>query len=294
MQVIRSISELQARADAVRAAGGRLGLVPTMGALHRGHLSLIAVARERADLVCVSIFVNPTQFDDPGDLAAYPRTWESDREACRAAGVDVLFAPTAREMYPDAADTFVEVNELSKPLCGATRPGHFRGVTTIVAKLLLAAKPHVAVFGAKDFQQLALIRRMVCDLNIDVEIVGGPTVREPDGLALSSRNLRLDREGRAQAVVLSRALAAAERAVAAGECEAEAIRRLARAELGKAPRARIDYLELRDPDSLALVPDRLVGPTLLALAVFIEPPDRERGSSEAVRLIDNRVLRPGV
>jgi pantoate--beta-alanine ligase len=294
MQVIRSISELQARADAVRAAGGRLGLVPTMGALHRGHLSLIAVARERADLVCVSIFVNPTQFDDPGDLAAYPRTWESDREACRAAGVDVLFAPTAREMYPDAADTFVEVNELSKPLCGATRPGHFRGVTTIVAKLLLAAKPHVAVFGAKDFQQLALIRRMVRDLNIDVEIVGGPTVREPDGLALSSRNLRLDREGRAQAVVLSRALAAAERAVAAGECEAEAIRRLARAELGKAPRARIDYLELRDPDSLALVPDRLVGPTLLALAVFIEPPDRERGSSEAVRLIDNRVLRPGV
>jgi pantoate--beta-alanine ligase len=265
-----------------------------MGALHRGHLSLIAVARERADLVCVSIFVNPTQFDDPGDLAAYPRTWESDREACRAAGVDVLFAPTAREMYPDAADTFVEVNELSKPLCGATRPGHFRGVTTIVAKLLLAAKPHVAVFGAKDFQQLALIRRMVRDLNIDVEIVGGPTVREPDGLALSSRNLRLDREGRAQAVVLSRALAAAERAVAAGECEAEAIRRLARAELGKAPRARIDYLELRDPDSLALVPDRLVGPTLLALAVFIEPPDRERGSSEAVRLIDNRVLRPGV
>jgi pantoate--beta-alanine ligase len=294
MQVIRSISELQARADAVRAAGGRLGLVPTMGALHRGHLSLIAVARERADLVCVSIFVNPTQFDDPGDLAAYPRTWESDREACRAAGVDVLFAPTAREMYPDAADTFVEVNELSKPLCGATRPGHFRGVTTIVAKLLLAAKPHVAVFGAKDFQQLALIRRMVRDLNIDVEIVGGPTVREPDGLALSSRNLRLDREGRAQAVVLSQALAAAERAVAAGECEAEAIRRLARAELGKAPRARIDYLELRDPDSLALVPDRLVGPTLLALAVFIEPPDRERGSSEAVRLIDNRVLRPGV
>ena len=289
MEVIRSISDLQSRADAERAAGRRLALVPTMGALHRGHLSLLDVARERADCVWVSIFVNPTQFDDPADLAGYPSTWESDLEACRAAGVEVVFAPAADEMYPDGAETRVEVEELSKPLCGATRSGHFRGVTTIVAKLLLAAKPHVAVFGEKDFQQLAVIRRMVRDLNIDVEIVAGPTVREADGLALSSRNLRLDDAARVQAVALSRALDAAERAVLAGERDADAILALARAELAKAPRARIDYLELRDPEALGRAPDRLEGPTLLALAVFMEP-GAEPG--EVVRLIDNRVLRP--
>jgi pantoate--beta-alanine ligase len=289
VQVIRSIAELQARADTCRAEGLRLALVPTMGALHRGHLSLVEIGALRADRVWVSIFVNPTQFDDPGDLDAYPRTWEADLEACRAAGVDVVFAPLASEMYPQGADTRVEVEALSQPLCGAARPGHFRGVTTVVAKLLLAAKPHVAVFGEKDFQQLAVIRRMVRDLNVDVEIVGGPTVRESDGLALSSRNARLDADARAQAVVLSRALDAAEGAAAAGERVAGALRGLARAELAKAPRARVDYLELCDPDSLAPAPERLSGPTLLALAVFLDPATSD--GEGPVRLIDSRVLR---
>jgi pantoate--beta-alanine ligase len=290
MQVIGRVAELQARADAERAAGRRLALVPTMGALHPGHLSLVAVARERADRVWVSIFVNPTQFEDPGDLAAYPRTRETDLAACREAGVDVVFVPRPEEMYRDGAQTTVEVSELSRPLCGASRPGHFRGVTTIVTKLLLAAKPHVAVFGEKDFQQLAVIRRLVRDLNLDVEIVGGPIVREADGLALSSRNARLDPEARGQAVVLSRALAAAEAAVRAGERDGRSLLGLARAEIARAPRARIDYLELRDPDSLAPAPERLEGPTLLALAVFLEPAGGE--GEIAVRLIDNRVLRP--
>jgi pantoate--beta-alanine ligase len=292
MQVIRSIRELQARADTERAAGRRLALVPTMGALHAGHVSLIEVAREHADQVWVSIFVNPTQFDDPADLEAYPRTWESDLEACRAAGVAVVFAPVAREMYPEGADTAVEVGELSKPLCGAARAGHFRGVTTVVTKLLLAAKPHAAVFGQKDFQQLAVIRRMVRDLNLDVEIIGGPTVREADGLALSSRNRRLDPEARRQALVLSRALDTAEDAVAAGERDGERLLALVREEIAKAPRARIDYAELRDPDSLARAPGLLKEPTLLALAVFLDPTPVEPPAGEGVRLIDNRVLHP--
>jgi pantoate--beta-alanine ligase len=292
MQVIRNIREVQARADAERAAGRRLALVPTMGALHAGHLSLVDAARERADRVWVSIFVNPTQFDDPADLEAYPRTWESDLEACRKAGVDVVFAPLASEMYPEGADTVVEVLELSKPLCGAARPGHFRGVTTIVAKLLLATKPHLAVFGQKDFQQLAVIRRMVRDLNLDVEIVGAPTVREADGLALSSRNLRLDAEARRQALVLSRALDAAEGAVSAGERDGERLLSLVREEIARAPRARIDYAELRDPDTLARAPDRLGAATLLALAVFLDPASPGAPPGGAVRLIDNRVLQP--
>jgi pantoate--beta-alanine ligase len=182
------------------------------------------------------------------------------------------------------------VAQLSKPLCGAARPGHFRGVTTVVTKLLLAAKPHVAVFGEKDFQQLAVIRRMVRDLCLDVVILGAPIVREPDGLALSSRNRRLDPESRRQAVALSRALDAAESAVASGERDAATLLDLVRAELAAAPRARIDYAELRDPDSLAEAPARLDAPTLLALAVFF--PVEEGPEPATVRLIDNRVLRP--
>jgi pantoate--beta-alanine ligase len=289
MEVVRTNRELQARADALRAAGRRIALVPTMGALHEGHLSLVAEGRARADEVWVSIFVNPTQFNETADLDAYPRTWESDIEACERVGVDLVFAPTAGEMYPDGADTTVQARALARPLCGSARPGHFDGVTTIVSKLFLAAKPHVAVFGEKDFQQLAVIRRMVRDLNFDVEIVGGATVREPDGLALSSRNLRLDAEARAQAVVLFRSLQAADDAVQAGERDAEAILALVRREIEKAPRAVIDYAELRDPESLEPAPAVLEGPTLLALAVFLTTPDGDM--DDAVRLIDNRVLR---
>ena len=288
MRRIDRIRELQAFADAERAAGRRVALVPTMGALHAGHLALVTEARRHAQSVIVSIFVNPTQFNDPRDLAAYPRTLEADLEACRGAGVDVLFAPDAAEMYPEGAQTHVEVTELARPLCGRTRPGHFRAVATVVAKLLLAAKPHAAVFGEKDWQQLAVIRRMVRDLRMDVEIVGLPTVREADGLALSSRNRNLDAEARRQALALPRALAAAESAVRAGERDAARLLAEVTRELAKAPRAEIDYAELRDPDSLAPAPPQLTAPTLLALAVFLRPP--EGGAGAGVRLIDNRVL----
>jgi pantoate--beta-alanine ligase len=288
MRVLTTVAELQALADAERAAGRRLALVPTMGALHAGHLSLVAEGRRRADRVWLSIFVNPTQFEDARDLAAYPRTLESDLALCREAGVDLVFAPSAAEMRSQGAQTWVEVGELSKPLCGRSRPGHFRGVATVVTQLLLAAKPHVAVFGQKDFQQLAVIRRLVKDLRFDVEIVGAPTLREPDGLAMSSRNLRLDPEARLQARVLSQALGEAERAVASGERSAARVLELVLRALGKAPRATIDYAELRDPESLEPGPAELTAPVLLALAVRFAP----ASGGQAVRLIDNRVLLP--
>ena len=287
---IDTVRALQARADAERAAGRRIALVPTMGALHAGHASLFKIARQRADLVWASIFVNPTQFDDPRDLAAYPRTLESDLAICRDAGVDLVFAPDAVEMYPSGAQTTVEVGALAAPLCGASRPGHFRGVATVVTKLLTAAKPHVAVFGEKDYQQLAVIRQLVRDLRLDVEIVGAPTVREPDGLALSSRNRHLDPDARRQAVALVRALDAAESAAAAGERDSAQILTLVRAELAAAPRADVDYVELRDATALTPAPAQLAGPTVLALAVFMRPPSGSEGRT--VRLIDNRVLRP--
>ncbi len=285
MARISSVRGLQRRADAERAAGRRIALVPTMGALHAGHLALVDEARRHADCVVVSIFVNPAQFNSPADLVAYPRTLEADLAACAARGVDVAFLPTDAELYPRGYQTWVEVTELAKPLCGATRPGHFRGVATVVAKLLIAAKPHVAVFGAKDYQQLALIRRLVADLGLDVEVVGHETVREPDGLAMSSRNVHLTPETRAQALALSRSLAAAQRAVDAGERSRAALEALVARELAAAPLAKLDYAELRDPDSLAPAPDALRGPTLLALAVFFP-----KAGGDAVRLIDNRVL----
>ena len=290
MDAVHTIRELQQLADAERAAGRRLALVPTMGALHAGHLSLVDEARRRADRVWLSIFVNPTQFDDPNDLAKYPRTLSDDLAKCRDAGVDLVFAPSASEMYPEGAQTWVEVGELAQPLCGATRPGHLRGVATVVSKLFLAAKPHVAVFGEKDFQQLAVIRRMARDLRFDVDVVGAPTVRESDGLALSSRNVNLDPEARRQATVLVRALAAAARAVAAGERSAAALLYGVTQEIGKAPRAQIDYAELRDPESLEPAPAALEAPALLALAVLFHPPEGTAGAP--VRLIDNRVLDP--
>lgn len=290
MLVIRHVAELQQLADSERSRGRRIGLVPTMGALHAGHLSLVEEARRRTDRVWLSIFVNPTQFNDPKDMDAYPSTFEADLRACREAGVDVVFAPGPDEMYEPNSQTWVDVDEITRPLCGAARPGHFRGVITIVTKLLLAAKPHVAVFGEKDFQQLAVIRRMVRDLGFDVEIVAGPIVREADGLALSSRNVNLDAEARRQALVLCQALDAAERAIAAGETRSEALLQLVKLEIGKAPRAEIDYAELRDPESLEAAPPELARATLLALAVFIRPPGGAAGTT--VRLIDNRVLRP--
>jgi pantoate--beta-alanine ligase len=238
--------------------------------------------------VCVSIFVNPTQFGPSEDLDAYPRDFEADAEQCRAHGIDVVFAPEATAVYPGGYQSWVTVTELAKPLCGCSRPAHFRGVATVVTKLLTAAKPHIAVFGEKDFQQLALIRRLVLDLGFDVEIVGVPTVREADGLALSSRNAYLDAATRPQALCLVRALEATERAVAAGERSRDSLLHLVHGEIGKAPQADLDYAELRDPDSLELAPEILVAPTLLALAVRFPRGGGHDGQN--VRLIDNRVL----
>ena len=290
MQIIESRVSLQAWSDGERAAGHRIALVPTMGALHVGHLSLVEEARRRADRVIVSIFVNPTQFNEPSDFEAYPRDLQADLAACRAAGVDVVWRPSREELYPDGAATWVDVEGLTEPLCGATRPGHFRGVTTIVTKLFLAARPHVAVFGEKDFQQLAVIRRMTQDLGFGIEIVGGQTVCESDGLALSSRNVRLGPCARQQAVQISQSLALAETLIADGERGHAAILEAVRKELGKASQARIDYAELRDPQTLEVSPETLDGPALLAIALCFEADADGQGAS--VRLIDNRLLNP--
>jgi pantoate--beta-alanine ligase len=290
MQIIETREGLQAWSDAERAAGRRVALVPTMGALHEGHLSLVEQARARADRVVVSIFVNPTQFNEASDFEGYPRDDESDLAACRAAGVDVVWLPQTEELYPPGASTWVEVEGLADPLCGATRPGHFLGVTTVVTKLFLAARPHVAVFGEKDFQQLAVIRRMARDLGFGIDVVGGATVREADGLALSSRNVHLGPMARSQALKIVSSLELAESMVAAGERDHAVLIEAVTKRLGEATQATIDYAELRDPDSLESAPASLESPTLLAIALCFEAdPD---GSGAPVRLIDNRVLRP--
>ena len=286
MELLRSVQELRALSDGARAAGRRVALVPTMGALHDGHLALVAIARQRADVVLVSIFVNPTQFGPSEDLASYPRTLDADLARCRDAGVDAVFAPAANELYPAGAQTFVEVAELAKPLCGGSRPHFFRGVATVVAKLLVAARPHVAVFGEKDYQQLQVVRRLARDLLLDVEIVGAPIVREPDGLAMSSRNVYLDEAMRGEALALVRALDAAEAAVAAGERSPAVLIETVRKQVDRAPHAGIDYAQLRDPETLADV-TTVAGAVLLALAVRFPAP---RAASGEVRLIDNRVL----
>lgn len=260
MQVLTTRDELRAL-----PCHGKRVLVPTMGALHEGHLALMRAARQAAGpdgRVMVSIFVNPIQFDRPGDLAAYPRTLEDDLAKCRALGVDVVFAPDAGAMYfPDRSVTVTE-SLLSRGLCGATRPGHFDGVCTVVLKLFLLTGCDAAVFGEKDFQQLAVIRRMVRDLDVPVEIIGHPTIREPDGLAMSSRNVRLGPEHRADAPRIRRALQAA-----AALASPAAMLAAARTEIEASPFARIDYLELVDAETLqpAASLDR---PATLATAVF--------------------------
>jgi pantoate--beta-alanine ligase len=268
VRVLTSVAELQALADAERAAGRRLALVPTMGALHAGHLSLVAEGRRRADRVWLSIFVNPTQFEDIRDLAAYPRTLEADLALCREAGVDLVFAPSAAEMRSPGAQTWVEVTELAKPLCGRSRPGHFRGVATVVTQLLLAAKPHVAVFGQKDFQQLAVIRRMTLDLNLPVEIVGMPIVREADGLAMSSRNVYLSPGERQQALVLSRAIAAARQLARDGVRDCGEILAAPRAMIEEQSDARIDYLQICHQLTLQ-AQERADGDSVLLMAVLV-------------------------
>lgn len=293
MKVLRTVAEIRAYSDGERAAGRRVALVPTMGALHAGHLSLVEEGARRADAVVVTIFVNPTQFAPGEDFDAYPRGLESDLEKCRAAGVAAVFAPEPGEMYPDGpggGKTWVNVEDLSGPLCGASRPTFFRGVATVVTKLLVVARPQVAVFGAKDYQQLQVVRRMARDLLLDVEIIGAPIYREPDGLAMSSRNVYLDAGMRVEALVLSRALDAVETSVRHGERSRDALLERATKEIESAPHAEIDYVEMRDPDTLALTPSLLDGPAVLALAVHFP---HKLGSEERVRLIDNRVLSRG-
>jgi pantoate--beta-alanine ligase len=282
MDVFRDPRAMQAWADARRAAGERIALVPTMGALHDGHLALVAEARRRAERVVVSIFVNPIQFDRRDDFERYPRTLADDSARCAAAGVDVVYAPTVAAMYPEGFQTAVEVSGLTEPLCGKVRPGHFRGVTTVVTKLFHAVRPHVAVFGEKDWQQLAVVRRMTADLDFGIEIVGVQTVREPDGLALSSRNRRLGPDDREVARCVPRALRAAAEMVATGETRPGMIVGRARMEIGAEPGARVEYAEIRDPETLEEVVE-LDAPALLGLAVWVGD----------VRLIDNVLLVPG-
>ena len=282
MDVVTSPHAMQAWADGERRTGRRVALVPTMGALHEGHIELVRVARRHAERVVVSVFVNPMQFNRRDDFERYPRPLDDDVAQCAAAGADVIYAPTAGSMYPEGFASAVEVTGLTEPLCGRTRPGHFRGVTTVVTKLFHAVRPHVAVFGEKDWQQLAVIRRMAVDLDFGIEIVGVPTVREADGLALSSRNRLLSSEARVAAGCVPRALDAAAAAVAGGETAAAAIVDRAAAVLAAEPQARLEYAELRDPDALVEV-DEVTAPTLLALAVWVG----------GVRLIDNRILTPG-
>ena len=279
MRTSRSLAELSTLRTEL---SGRVALVPTMGALHAGHRSLITLARERADAVAVSIFVNPLQFGAGEDFEAYPRPIEDDLAACAAAGVDLVFAPVAADLIGTNPQISVTASRLGAVLEGASRPGHFDGVLTIVAKLINLTRPHLAVFGRKDAQQLACIQAMARDLNLGTEIVGAPIVREPDGLALSSRNVYLTADERSSALALSRALTAA-----AGKDGPAAALQAARSQITAAEKAhpwvRRDYVELVDPATFAAVADDHRGPALLALAVRV-------GST---RLIDNRLLDVG-
>ena len=271
-----TVSEVRAALDGARARGATVGLVPTMGALHEGHLSLVRTARLENDVVVVSVFVNPTQFGPNEDLERYPRDLDGDRQLCEAVGADLIFSPGAKEMYPEGFATWVDVEGLTSGLCARSRPGHFRGVCTVVTKLLQICGPDRAYFGDKDAQQLAVIRRMVRDLNMRVEIVPCPTVREADGLAMSSRNVRLKPEERAQAAVLYRALSVARDLVRDGERDAAALDGAIRSVLAEAPAGEIDYVEIVDADDLTPV-GTIRGDCLLALAARFGD----------VRLIDN-------
>jgi len=271
--VILSPAEMTAWSTAARARGERIAFVPTMGALHDGHVTLLREARKLGQRLALSIFVNPTQFGPNEDLARYPRDLPGDLAKAAGAGTDVAFVPEARDVYPAGFQTTVEVHELARGLCGPFRPGHFAGVATVVCKLFNIVRPDVAVFGEKDFQQLAIVRRMVADLDMGIDIVGVSTVREPHGLALSSRNAYLSPAERARALSLSRALFAARDAVAGGARQADAIVARARAALDV---DRVDYVELVDATSLAPIV-RIDGPAVLAVAAFIG----------RTRLIDN-------
>ena len=280
MQVIEQIAEMRDWSEAERRQSRRIALVPTMGFLHEGHLCLVRDGKARGDRVVVSIFVNPRQFGPNEDFATYPRDLARDAGLLEKEGVDILFHPSVEAIYPAGAQTHIEVENLSLALCGPTRPGHFRGVATVVAKLFNIVRPHVAVFGEKDYQQLQVIKRMVRDLNMEVEIAGHPIVREADGLAMSSRNAYLTSEERQAAVCLSRSLCKADRALRRGETSARALVCLVRSELEREPLAKIEYVKLCHVETLKDI-EKIDDAALLALAV-------QFGKA---RLIDNRVLK---
>jgi len=278
--LVKSVAEWNSVAAGIRREEV-VGFVPTMGALHKGHGALLEEARSRCSVVVASIFVNPIQFDQKSDYDLYPRVLENDIEFCAARRVDYIFAPSGNEMYPEPQRTFVDVNEVSEHLCGRNRPGHFRGVATVVLKLFHILQPHFAFFGEKDYQQLTLVRHLVRDLNIPIQVVGVPTARESDGLALSSRNRRLNLRERAFAPLLYKALLGAQRSIAHGERNVVAIKEHAQRVLHGVPDIKIDYFDLVDPETIRPV-NAVEGPVRAALAVWIGK----------TRLIDNVLCEP--
>jgi pantoate--beta-alanine ligase len=280
MQIISSVDQMQKTAEALRLEGKTLALVPTMGFLHEGHLELMRVGKSHADKLMISIFVNPTQFSPTEDFALYPRDTEGDLDKARQVGADTVFMPSAEEMYDPDSQTSVLVHHVTQHLCGLSRPTFFEGVTTVVCKLFHIMKPNIAVFGQKDYQQLAVISRMVMDLNMDIRIIGVPTVREPDGLAMSSRNNYLSHEERKSALSLKKSMDLADEMFNAGERNPAVIKNAVQAFIENHPHTKIDYVSLCDPVTLEDL-ETLENENLLALAVWVGK----------TRLIDNRLIR---
>ena len=281
IKIVSRKAEMQALATEMRLQGKTLSLVPTMGFLHEGHLSLMNRAKAASDVLITSIFVNPTQFGPNEDFGAYPRNLEQDVLSCQSAGVDILFTPEAADLYGSGYQTFISLESLPNHLCGLSRPGHFRGVATVVAKLFNITKPHIAIFGQKDYQQVLVIRRMVQDLDMDVEIIASPTIREPDGLAKSSRNTYLAPNERPAALSLSQSLLQSQRMIDAGVTDADTIVKAACVLIQSFDNTVIDYVSICHPESLEPL-ETIDGPALMALAVRVGK----------TRLIDNRILKP--
>jgi pantoate--beta-alanine ligase len=279
LQILQTAKEMQTVAEDERRRGRRIAFVPTMGYFHEGHLNLMRLGRREADCLAVSIYVNPTQFAPTEDFEAYPRDFERDRRLAKGVGVDWLFYPDNREMYPEGYQTYVEVEGVTKNLCGASRPRFFRGVTTVCTKLFHIVKPHVTVFGRKDFQQYVTIKRMVRDLNMDIEVIGMQTTREPDGLAMSSRNVYLTPEERESALSLSRSLRLAKGCYEKGERDAGVILTELRKFISSHPHTEIDYVRICDTETMSDIP-HIDGKAVLALAVRVGK----------TRLIDNHVF----
>ncbi|MDO9516354.1 MAG: pantoate--beta-alanine ligase [Syntrophales bacterium] len=280
MKIIETVRDMQDFSEALRLRGKRIAFVPTMGYLHDGHLRLMEEGKKRGDCLVTSIYVNPTQFGPDEDLDKYPRDFERDERLSRDAGVDVIFYPSSSQMYPEQYHTYVTVEDITTNLCGLTRPTHFRGVATVCAKLFNIIKPHVTVFGRKDFQQLAVIKRMVADLNMDIEVIGIPTVREPDGLAMSSRNAYLKEGEREAALSLSRSLRRAADLYNQGERDAGVILQEVKGFIEGHPGTKIDYVKICDVETMADVESVEGERSVLALAVWVGTP----------RLIDNYVF----